>query len=324
MSGYTVKISIEDAHLHDFTFPNSDISVSLPEAATFGKPLSEKNTIIDEFIHDYKWIRYTYDFGDDWRHKIVLEEKVADYDKRYATILKAKGNGFEEDSGGIWYDDEEDEEYDKVPEKSFSIQDVAARLEKKQFPYRKSSAVKYERKPSVEDIEHLKAMLREWCNELMNVPPLQTKTKFKQPSAMATSIDQVKEFARKMSEPSSKNDDAPKVVYEQLTLPFTEIQNTADTPKSGNGFYKTDTDITMSKMLEKLSYQEAKDYCKYLRLPYQGNQSKKNLIDSIIATLFNHPQYYLYVLEEKELHELLLLYNVKQVSLRNSPISTVS
>ena len=53
MSGYTVKISIEDAHLHGFTFPNSDISVSLPEAATFGKPLSEKNTIIDDFIHDY-------------------------------------------------------------------------------------------------------------------------------------------------------------------------------------------------------------------------------------------------------------------------------
>ena len=126
MSGYTVKISIQDAHLHDFTFPNSDISVSLPEAATFGKPLSEKNTIIDEFIHDYKWIRYTYDFGDDWRHKIVLEEEVADYDKRYATILKAKGNGFEEDSGGIWYDDEEDEEdeeYDKAPDNSNACSD---------------------------------------------------------------------------------------------------------------------------------------------------------------------------------------------------------
>ncbi len=353
MSGYTVKISIEDthppvwrriiipehisfydlheiiqiifdwqdAHLHDFTFPNSDISVSLPEAATFGKPLSEKNTIIDEFIRDYKWIRYTYDFGDDWRHKIVLEEEVADYDKRYATILKAKGNGFEEDSGGIWYDEEDEdyEEYDKIPEKSFSIQDVASRLEKKQFPYRKNSAAKYERKPSVEDIKQLKDMIREWCNELMNVPPLQTENKSKQPSAMATSIDQVKEFARKMSEPSSKNDDAPKVVYEQLTLPFAEIQNTADTPKSGNGFYKTDSDITMSKMLEKLSYQEAKDYCKYLRLPYQGNQSKKNLIASIIATLFNHPQYYLYVLEEKELHELLHLIQCKAGKLEEQP-----
>lgn len=347
MSGYTVKISIEDthppvwrriiipehisfydlheiiqiifdwqdAHLHDFTFPNSDICISLPEAATFETPLSEKNTMIDEFIHDYKWIRYTYDFGDDWRHKIVLEEEVADYNKRYATILKAKGNGFEEDSGEIWYD----EEYDEVPEKSFSIQDVATRLEKKQFPYRKSSSVKYERKPSVEDIEQLKTIFRKWCNELMNVPSLQPETKSKQLSAMVTSIDKVKEFARKMSEASSKTDEAPKVVYEQLTLPFAEIQNTTDTTKSGNGFYKTDSDITASQMLEKLSYQEAKDYCKYLRLPYQGNQSKKKLIDSIIATLSNHPEYYLYVLEEEELHELLHLIQCKAGKLEELP-----
>ena len=108
-----------------------------------------------------------------------MEEEVTDYDKRYATILKAKGNGFEEDSGGIWYDEEDEdyEEYDKIPEKSFSIQDVASRLEKKQFPYRKNSAAKYERKPSVEDIKQLKDMIREWCNELMNVPSLQTETK---------------------------------------------------------------------------------------------------------------------------------------------------
>lgn len=122
-----------------------------------------------------------------------------------------------------------------------------------------------------------------------------------------------------MSEPSSKNNDAPKVVYERLTLPFAEIQNTTDIPQSGNGFYKTYSDITMSELFEKLSYQEAKDYCKYLRLPYQGNQGKKKLIDSIIATLSNHPEYYLYVLEEKELHELLHLIQCKAGKLEVQP-----
>ena len=350
MRGYTLKISIEDTHppvwrriivpehisfydlheiiqiifdwqdvhLHDFTFPNSNISVSLPEAASFGKPLSEKNTIIDNFIHDYKWIRYTYDFGDDWRHKIVLEKEVADYDKRYATILKAKGNGFEEDSGGIWYD-EEFEENDEIPEKSFSIQDVSVRLEKKQFPYRKGSAVKAEHKPSSEDMNLLKSLFNEYYKELMNLASQQTGTKPKQLSAMATSIDRVKDFADKMAADSSEDDTTPKTVFEQLSLPFAEMQDTADIPIISSGFYKTDAEITMSKLLEKLSYQEAKDYCKYLQLPYQGNQSKKKLIDSIITTLSNHPEYYLYVLEETELHELLSLLQSKTGKLEKQP-----
>ena len=34
----------------------------------------EKSVAIDEFFNNYKWIRYTYDFGDDWRHKINIEK----------------------------------------------------------------------------------------------------------------------------------------------------------------------------------------------------------------------------------------------------------
>lgn len=29
---------------------------------------------MDPFFRKYKWIRYTYDFGDDWRHKIMIEK----------------------------------------------------------------------------------------------------------------------------------------------------------------------------------------------------------------------------------------------------------
>ena len=59
------------------------------------------------------WIRYTYDFGDDWRHKIVLEKELEDYEKRYPTVVKHKRGNMEEDSGGAWYGEESSEIYDE-------------------------------------------------------------------------------------------------------------------------------------------------------------------------------------------------------------------
>lgn len=349
MSGYTVKITIEDthppvwrriiipehisfydlhqiiqiifdwndAHLHDFTFPDPNVSVSLPEASVFGNPLSEKNTLIDEFIREYKWIRYTYDFGDDWRHKIVFEKEVPDYDHRYATILKAKGNGFEEDSGGVW-EDWDDEDYE-VPEIPFSIPDVNAKLEKKKIPYRKGSTANKEYKPISEDIENLNSMIDKFIDQMIKESSLQTIAYPKALSAMASSIDQVKDFAKKLSILPPKTDTAAEIIYEQQTLPFAEIQNTKYISRSDNGFYKVPSDLTMSKALEKLSYQEAKDYCKYLRISYHKNESKKSLIKSIISTLSSQPQYFLYVLEEEELQELLRLLQCNPGRLNEQP-----
>lgn len=61
-------------HLHGFTFQNASVLVG--EAGTFD--YDEESLLIDEFLRE-GWIRYTYDYGDDWRHKIVLEKEVPDY-----------------------------------------------------------------------------------------------------------------------------------------------------------------------------------------------------------------------------------------------------
>ena len=157
MSGYIIKIAIEqthppvwrrvvipeqisfyhlhqiiqtifgwkDAHLHDFTFPNENFCVALPHVETGSRVLSEKNTIVDDFLGTFKWFRYTYDFGDNWRHKITFEKEDVNYDKRYATVLKAKGENFMEDSGGIWGEQADITEY--------SIEEVNAKLERVKF-----------------------------------------------------------------------------------------------------------------------------------------------------------------------------------------------
>ena len=60
------------------------------------------DTNIDFFFKNYKWIRYIYDFGDDWRHKINIEKYELDYKERYPKLVKYKGDNFMEDSGGVW------------------------------------------------------------------------------------------------------------------------------------------------------------------------------------------------------------------------------
>ena len=135
-----------DAHLHDFSFPGSDFRVVMSEEdMTFGDCALENSRLIDEDITEVKWIRYTYDFGDDWRHKITFEKMDPDYTERYATILKWKGDNFSEDVGGVFgaecfmadgAREECGEEY-MEPRRTFDPKDANARLECSTFPVRK-------------------------------------------------------------------------------------------------------------------------------------------------------------------------------------------
>jgi|HubBroStandDraft_3_1064219.scaffolds.fasta_scaffold100225_2 hypothetical protein len=48
-------------------------------------------------------VTYVYDFGDDWRHDIVVEDVIpAAPGVRYPRCTGGRGNAPEEDSGGIW------------------------------------------------------------------------------------------------------------------------------------------------------------------------------------------------------------------------------
>ena len=114
----------EDRHLHDFCIPSECIHISKDEDGWGRADYEEGETLIDPFIRSYKWIRYTYDFGDDWRHKIMIEKTDPEYQERYVVLLKAKGDNFEEDSGGIWGNE-------KIP---FDKNEVEEQLKNMEFP----------------------------------------------------------------------------------------------------------------------------------------------------------------------------------------------
>ncbi|MBQ9007813.1 MAG: plasmid pRiA4b ORF-3 family protein [Clostridia bacterium] len=128
-------------HLHGFETVCGYIEQVSPFLDSYGEGLPEDKIIIDDALG--KMI-YTYDFGDNWEHVIQFEKYDGTYDKRYATVLKWKGDNFSEDIGGIWSamqlieeqkaakespedDEDEDEEeyeydYDRKPTQPFSLE----------------------------------------------------------------------------------------------------------------------------------------------------------------------------------------------------------
>ena len=87
----------EDNHLHGFVSSDKELIID-DESWNY----QEDETLIDDYIGRYPYIRYTYDFGDCWEHKIVLEKIDPDYNERCAKIIKIKGGNPPEDCGGIW------------------------------------------------------------------------------------------------------------------------------------------------------------------------------------------------------------------------------
>ena len=96
----------EDMHLHIFESPgNSFEIVKSKKDAVKSMFMIEKKTPVGP-------VRYTYDFGDDWQHKVIFEKKMPEYTADHAAILKVKGDNFIEDFCGDWDADMQPEKYD--------------------------------------------------------------------------------------------------------------------------------------------------------------------------------------------------------------------
>ncbi len=139
----------QEMHLHAFEIPADYICID-NEEDTWGDHYDEAVTLIDSFFKNYKWIRYIYDFGDDWRHRINIEKIDETYQERHVTLLKAKGDNFMEDSGGIWGYDEE------AYRNPFQKQKVERKLSKK----KRERHDELEEEPLLkESVENLRDML---------------------------------------------------------------------------------------------------------------------------------------------------------------------
>lgn len=128
-----LHIAIQDAmgwegyHLHEFEMisPSTGAKVSIgPPDEEFGRRAFSEETqkIAKYFSMDNKSAEYTYDFGDDWEHNILLEKILPrEEGAAYPVCVKGKRACPPEDCGGVWgyadiiealkdSDDEENEE----------------------------------------------------------------------------------------------------------------------------------------------------------------------------------------------------------------------
>jgi len=97
-----------DCHLHEFKAGGGTYAdrASLEDSSSWGESAKDEAlfSIEHELVNEKDKIEYTYDFGDDWRHTIVLEKILPFEDnKQYPVCTGGRGDSFGEDSGGILY-----------------------------------------------------------------------------------------------------------------------------------------------------------------------------------------------------------------------------
>ena len=114
-----------DYHLFGFDFEN--VSFSLPDENSFNEEQSRnaKKEKIDIYFGKGVEFGYTYDFGDNWQHHIIVEEVVeSEPNQKYPVCLGGERHRPLEDVGGVsGYEDfleiisdPNNEEYDEMLE----------------------------------------------------------------------------------------------------------------------------------------------------------------------------------------------------------------
>ncbi len=93
-----------DMHLHEFR--TGTMVIGDPSNDEFGDMgiIDGFTIILDRVFHKPKdSIRYIYDFGDEWVHKVTLEKVLeADEKKHYPRCVRGKRCAPLEDVGGVW------------------------------------------------------------------------------------------------------------------------------------------------------------------------------------------------------------------------------
>ncbi len=255
----------EEEHLHEFQIPSDYITIGSEEGYR-GRFYDENETLIDSFFRNYKWIRYIYDFGDNWRHKINIEKIDLNYSLRVATLLKFKGDNFEEDCGGVWQANE-------TSQKTFKQEGVNAKFETMEL-------VVHEELQEVPLLKEATKQLQELVHNLMQLKPeiLQSR--------LAQVADDIQGKPSEMT---------------QKICAWQEFEDSEETKT----LLLIPPAKTQKELLQDLGEKEITDYYKYLRIPQKGAIYKQEKLEEISKTLQEHPEYLLYIFNEDEYRELL-------------------
>lgn len=252
-----------DAHPHEFRISEDRIWIDSVNDS-WGRHYSESVTLIDSFFRNYKWIRYTYDFGDEWKHRVNIERIDAGYAERYATLIKTKGDNFLEDSGGLW-------EPDAAKRSVFDRESVEKQLKHMTIPAHKELQETKLLKEAFDEFRNMFQMLFDMKPEVFNsvmADTLQTIDDNKSP--MTQKIEEWKAF------------DAVKESSLVLISPSK----------------------SQKELLMDLGEKEAADYYKYLRLPQVKILSREEKVSAVSDVLKEHPEYLFYIFDENEYRDL--------------------
>jgi hypothetical protein len=124
-----------DSHLHEFIKDGNKWTLLDSEEDAYSKKLDERAFRLHELlIRAGDKLQYVYDFGDDWKHKVVLEKILPESGgPQRPSCVGGKRTGPPEDCGGIYgfvemEAEEEEEEY------AFSVGAVDALLAQERWP----------------------------------------------------------------------------------------------------------------------------------------------------------------------------------------------
>jgi hypothetical protein len=92
----------EDYHLHSFICGKEEFGPADPDLDLDFN--DERDITLGQLIGGVgDRLRYTYDFGDNWEHEILVEQLLdPDPETRYPALIAAKGACPPEDCGGVW------------------------------------------------------------------------------------------------------------------------------------------------------------------------------------------------------------------------------
>lgn len=115
-----------DSHLHQFRIANTSYGPELDDDWSMETVANEEKYSLHDLAKNISpHFSYTYDFGDNWEHRITVEKTLPITEgKPYPVLLKGKRACPPEDCGGIWgylefleaYNDPEHEEHDSMQE----------------------------------------------------------------------------------------------------------------------------------------------------------------------------------------------------------------
>lgn len=303
----------EEMHLHDFSFSDPEKSSISPEEAMdsfFSDDLDETQTYLDDYIKDNSWIRYTYDFGDEWRHKIVLEKELPDYKERYAQIIKYKGNNFAEDSGGVWGGD--------IVSDIFDMEAVNSSL--KQLVFKKAASGK--RKTKKKEKNQAAELEKESFPDMLPENFLMAMNEIVQQEKDQLDDNTIKLWEKTLEDFKTLIDMSGSIIGGRRSLLGTKIEYTAllfyeeeELPFAAKiKINKKISKRSQKEILMDLQKDELMENMQALGIYFAKSWKKEKLAETMAKNLQEHSDYLYYLLDKQEFSDFLKFFHAPQGS----------